>query len=292
MDPVPSPAPSSATVSPAATAGKVAAVYPRAWVADTFGEPLREIVSAALAGLVAGVVVLGLAGRVVMRAATLLDPDAVGRLTENGNRIGDITFEGTLALVLFGGVLSGLGGAIVWIAVSRWLPQRPVWRALLAMPVAVALSGFLLVEGDNRDFRILDAQLPIIALLLGLIALFGGALALSDDWFLRRLPPVRAERLRTAAAYGVLVGLGAVLILPLIVGLYFSTEVCFCRPERPTGTAIAVAGVATVVFWILRARGSEPRPRWLAAIGRVAVVAAVILGGLRLVEEIRVIALV
>ena len=94
------------------------------------------------------------------------------------------------------------------------------------------------------------------------------------------------------AGYALLVGLGAILILPLIVGFYFSAEMCFCRPERPTGTAIAAAGGATVVSWILRATGRDPRPRTLVAVGRTAVVAAVLLGSLRLTEEIRVILLI
>lgn len=285
MPPSPSGASPASAVSPSP-------VTMGAWVASALGPMLREIVAAALAGLVTGIVVLGIGGRLIMRAATLLDPAAIGRFTENGNRIGDITLAGTVALVLFGGMLFGLGAAIIWIALWRWLPQQPIRRALVAMPVAVATSGFLLVEGDNPDFRILDLQPIVIGLLLALIAAFAAALALVDGVLQRRLPQVRPERLRVAAGYALLVGLGAVLVLPLIVGLYFSADICFCRPERPTGTAIAVAGGATVVAWILRARGRDPRPRALVAVGRTAVVAATLLGGLRLIEEIRIILLV
>ncbi|HET7726368.1 MAG TPA: hypothetical protein VFK54_03495 [Candidatus Limnocylindrales bacterium] len=278
--------PSPSSASTAATPNDVSAAT---WVAFTLGPLLREVVATALAGLVTGIVVLGLGGRLVMRAATLLDPGAIGRLTENGNRIGDITLGGTVALILFGGMFFGLGAAIVWTAIWRWLPQQPIRRALVAMPVAVAVSGFLLVEGDNPDFRILDLQPIVIGLLLGLIALFGAVLALVDAAFQRRLPAVRPERLRVAGGYALLVGLGAVLVLPFIVGFYFSADICFCRPERPTGTAIAVAGGATIVAWLLRANGRDPRPPALVAVGRTAVVAAVVLGSLRVIEEIRVI---
>ncbi len=38
----------------------------------------------------------------VMLASRLIHPDAVGRITENGNRIGEFTLEGTIGLILFG----------------------------------------------------------------------------------------------------------------------------------------------------------------------------------------------
>ena len=66
------------------------------------GEMLRDIARGGISGAIVGVVVGGLGGRLMMRLAAILHPDAVGALTENGNRIGDITMGGTLFLVLFG----------------------------------------------------------------------------------------------------------------------------------------------------------------------------------------------
>src|SRR4051794_13712655 len=83
---------------------------------------LREIARGGLAGLLAGVIVGGLGGRLAMRAATLLLPEAVGRITENGNRIGDVTFDGTVALVIFGGLLAGVLAASTWVVIQPWLP--------------------------------------------------------------------------------------------------------------------------------------------------------------------------
>jgi hypothetical protein len=48
---------------------------------------IRWIAVGGLAGVVSGVLVLGLGGRLVMLASRLLHPDTAGRLTENGNRI-------------------------------------------------------------------------------------------------------------------------------------------------------------------------------------------------------------
>jgi hypothetical protein len=60
------------------------------------GEVLRDIARGGIAGALVGIVVGGLGARLAMRLAAILHPDAVGALTENGNRIGDVTMGGTL----------------------------------------------------------------------------------------------------------------------------------------------------------------------------------------------------
>lgn len=276
-------------MEPALHAAATSAVppTPREWVAQVPGPILRDITRGALASIAGGVLVGGLGGRLVMRAATLLDPDATGRITENGNRIGDITVGGTLALIFFGGMFSGLIAAVTWTAVSPWLPNTGVRRGLWTALVAMAVAGFLLVEADNPDFRILDADAIVITMLLGLIAVFGFTLSLLDERLERRLPRVTPTRLGLAVAYLGPVLFGAVFVLPAAVGTYFSPDFCFCaRPAVPVGAALAMAGAATVVWWVLRARRVSEPPAWLTVIGRVALVAAVALGSLRLAEEI------
>ena len=59
-------------------------------------------------GSLVGIFVAGLGGRVVMRLATILHEDTVGLSTENGELIGRISFNGTLALIIFGGLGMGL----------------------------------------------------------------------------------------------------------------------------------------------------------------------------------------
>src|SRR5215213_7874066 len=72
------------------------------------GELLRDIARSGIAGIIVGVFVAGLGGRVVMRIAAILHPRAVGLTTENGEVIGAITLSGTLALLVFGGLGMGL----------------------------------------------------------------------------------------------------------------------------------------------------------------------------------------
>ena len=104
------------------------------------GEVLRDIARGGLAGALVGIVVGGLGGRLVMRIAALLHPDAVGALTENGNRIGEITLGGTLSLILFGLISCAMAGA-VWVVVSPWIPGRAGVRALLAAGLAIAIGA-------------------------------------------------------------------------------------------------------------------------------------------------------
>ena len=117
---------------------------------------LRDIVRSALTGLIVGVVVLGLGGRIVMRLAALLDPSSAGRATENGNRIGDITLDGTAVLSSSAACLSGSRRRLCGSRSRSGSPAVPLRARHCVMPIAVALTGFQLVRPENHDFRILD----------------------------------------------------------------------------------------------------------------------------------------
>jgi hypothetical protein len=241
-------------------------------------EPLRDIARGGLAGLVTGILVAGVGGRVVMRAAALLVPDAVGRFTENGNRVGDITVSGTLGVVIGVGMFFGLAGATVWVVVAPWLPAGARRRAVLAVPVAVALTSVSLIQASNPDFRILRHDVATVVLLLGLVAVAGLMISLIDSWLDRRLPAANTS----AAADGVYVALslaGGVLVFPIVVGSYLSEE-------RPLGMALVATGLATLVFWVRRYRREPPRPSWLVVAGRGSLIAAVVLGSIALLPDV------
>jgi hypothetical protein len=74
------------------------------WVAGL----VRPLAGCVAAGIVVGFIVAGLGSRLVMRALAIVDSDATGTFTENGNQVGDITLDGTLGLVMFIGVPSGV----------------------------------------------------------------------------------------------------------------------------------------------------------------------------------------
>ena len=125
------------------------------------GGVLRDITRGGIAGLVVGLVVGGIGGRVAMRLAAIAVPEATGAFTENGNRIGAITVDGSVALIAFAGLFVGLISGVLWVTVERWIPGGTGVRALLAMPVAVALGSFVLIKGTNVDFLVLQHQ-PVV----------------------------------------------------------------------------------------------------------------------------------
>jgi hypothetical protein len=244
------------------------------------GEIARDIARGGLAGLVAGVIVGGLGGRVAMRLAALAVPDSAGRFTENGNEIGAITLGGSLGLFLFGGLFAGAAAGVVWVTVSPWIPELGIRRAVLTMPIAVALAGVFLVEGDNLDFLVLRNNPFVVALLLALIACLGLAVAWLDDVLERRLPGAGTGRPAVTFIYAVVVAIG-LIFLPLVVGAYFSSP-----PIALVGLALGTTGAATVVWWGLRLRGGGDPPRRLVLVGRTALAVAVVLGTVALIPEV------
>ncbi len=147
------------------------------------GAGVRTIAGCLAAGLVVGIVVAGLGSRLVMRLVAVADADARGTLTENGNRVGDITLEGTAALLVFVGISSGLAAGLIVLAVRRWLPPRLPWRGLALSVVLLALLGRTVIDPENIDFRLLGAAGLAIALFGSLFFVAGFALApLADRW--------------------------------------------------------------------------------------------------------------
>ena len=120
-------------------------------------ETFRDVSVGGIASLVSGIVVLGLGGRLVMFLSRVLHLEAIGRFTENGNEVGVFTVDGTLGLLIFGGITGGLAAAPVWVAMKPWIPKR--W-AIVGIG-AVSIGGFQLVASDNPDFDILQGPRSI-----------------------------------------------------------------------------------------------------------------------------------
>ncbi|MEP6638501.1 MAG: hypothetical protein ABJC39_04060, partial [Chloroflexota bacterium] len=247
------------------------------------GEVLRDITRGGLAGAIAGILVAGVGGRIVMRLAALLVPAASGGTTENGNRIGDITLSGSLGLVLIGLVI-GLMGGTIWVMVSPWIPGARLARAILAMPIAVALVGNGLIEDSNEDFFILRHDPTVVALLVGLVALAGFGIAMIDSWLERRLPHPRLGRNGVAVSYAVVSLVGAILIaMPVAFSYLGSSDPTMLLRGL---TMFAVAG-CTIAWWYRRLQGRADRPMILTAFGRGTLLIAIVVGFAATLPEIR-----
>jgi hypothetical protein len=235
------------------------------------GDVLREMARGGLAGLIVGLVVGGLGGRLLMRFAALVEPDAAGLRTENGNVIGAITADGTLALLLFGGLFTGAIVGALWVVIRPWLPRRPLVRAVVAIPVCVAMGTTLLIQSTNPDFVILRRNAGVIAALVGLVALVGPSMVLAESILERVLPVVNRRRSIALAAYAVIDAIGAFLVLSLVVPLFL------LGPLVIAGIGLVIVGIASVVHWAGRLRGAA-EPAWLALVARTSLAAATVAG--------------
>ena len=244
------------------------------------GVTLRDIARGGIAGVIAGAVVAGVGGRVVMRLAAVAVPDSRGGFTENGFVIGSIT-PASLGLIVFGTFTGLLVGAF-WVAVATWIPGTGVRRALATMPLAVAVGGVGLVEGSNSDFRVLQNDPLVVAMLVGLVAAVGFVVALADEVLDRRLPAVATSRGRVVVAYAVLAGIGALITLPILAGGLFGGA----PPRVAMSLALVVAGGATLLWWKRRADGVAAPSERLTLVARLALVAVVILGTIDLLPEV------
>jgi hypothetical protein len=201
------------------------------------GGILREIAVGGLAAIIAGVVVGGIGGRLVMRLATLLAPDTVGRLTANGNRIGTFTVDGSLLLLFFGGAVAGVVAASIWVVARPWLPTRRSHRALASVPLVLAFGTPLLIEAENPDFDILGHDPVIVAALIVLVAITGPFTVVLDDWLGRRLPTVTSGREPAFALYALVAVIGVLLTAAMTVPLLFQLGGFLAIPANPRRTA-------------------------------------------------------
>jgi hypothetical protein len=199
---------------------------------------------ASLAGVIAGILVGGLLGRVVMRISGFTaGPALTGVSTSNGNRVGDITFAGTLALVLFVGVAMGLAGGIVYAVVEPWLRRARPWHGLVFGTALLLAFGFIVLEPSNFDFRRFGIAPLNVAMFAALFVIFGAATA----WLFDALGAVRAG---TGVAARLVDGLAWLVLVPAVIlgVLLVSSAGGLGEPI----TTIAIVGpllVAAIVRW-------------------------------------------
>ena len=187
------------------------------------GRLVRAMGIGVLAGLAAGFVAGGLGSRVAMRiSAIAAGPAMRGTFTENGNRVGEITQDGTLFLVVFNGPIVGLFGGLVYIALRPWLPRAGRWRGLAFGALLLAVFGAVIIDADNIDFRLFGPPLLNVGMFAALFVLFGlivAPLAERADRAFPAVPPRRRPRLRTFGAYALL-GIAAIPgLLPVVVAV-------------------------------------------------------------------------
>ena len=159
----------------------------------------RMVSLGALGGLITGLLVGGIANRLVMRILALVNGDRAGLVTENGNVAGEITAGGTAGLIIFVGVVSGVIGGLIYVTIRRWLPDLWPIKGLTFGLVLLCIFGRILVfDSDNIDF----------ALFALLFVMFGVVASLATDRLDRHVPALFYSRPITWIGYLALGGAG------------------------------------------------------------------------------------
>lgn len=153
----------------------------------------RRLAAITAAGAVSGLLVGGIGGRLAMLLIARLNPQATGRISDDGFRMGQFTPSGSLNLLLVG-VLLGVLAALFYAAL-RGLMIGPQWFRLLSISLGPAVVvGSLLVHQTGVDFTLLQPAALSIALFVavpGLAVLLLSLLAerwLADDAWPTRAP--------------------------------------------------------------------------------------------------------
>jgi len=193
--------------------------------------------------VICGIVVGGIGGRIVMRvSAAAADESRIGMLTENGNVIGRITVEGTMALLLFVGLITGVSVGLFLFALRAVLPGRFLPATISA--VLLALGGAIAIDPSNADFVIVGNRALNVAMFIALFPAFGVLFVVLaervDRWLVE--PPL--ARIAPLSLIGT--GLGVVLGL-LGVGVITASN----------GLPTAIAIVAVTALGAVAAFASE-----------------------------------
>jgi hypothetical protein len=241
---------------------------------------VRSVALGGLAGAIAGVVVLGVGGRFVMFLSRLLHPEALRMGTESGARVGEITVEGTIELVVFGGLLSGLLAGVIWVLVREWIPSNAVSVGI----GTVAIGGSFLIQGNNIDFFILVDPLLDIVLLVGLLFVFGTVLYWVDGLLDTKMPA--QPRTFGVVVYAIMVAMGTVFMIPTF-GSLLTEEFCSCsNPPIWTGVFLIATSLSTIVWWVQHLRGADIPSQTLKRIGTTSLALTALAGAVDLTTEI------
>ena len=181
---------------------------------------LRGLAVGITGGFWAGLLVTGPAVRLIMRLLAVTAGDgAQGRITEADEVVGSINVGGTVALILFGGVLPGLLSGALWVVVHRWLPAgRLGGVAFGGLHLVVAATRVDPLRPNNPDFDLVGpGWLSVVA--FGLAALAHGmAVAALANRYSRAFPPAEAGwRARAAVIAPLAPAALLVLVVPLVV---------------------------------------------------------------------------
>ncbi|HUP15774.1 MAG TPA: hypothetical protein VM848_06970 [Acidimicrobiia bacterium] len=235
----------------------------------------RRVGISGVAALLGGVLVLGVGGRLAMRLsgamAIVNNPGTRGRLTGDGFLIGRISVDGSLGLILFGGVFGSIIAAGYWALLKDRIADRGRlgWAAL----AAAAIGGNAFVKPDNIDFVILE-PVALNVLLYTLLSGLAGVVIVAIDGALTRRQFGSSP-------------LGAGLLLAFGLGgasLVGTLAVVSIGDEPAIALELIVLALVAIPLWIGQASRWKP-PVWVVRVAPAIAIAVVTVEWIRLLRS-------
>jgi hypothetical protein len=192
------------------------------------------------AGFVGGFAA-GVVSRLAMRVAGFLTVDRNRfMLTDNGNRVGKITLEGTLFLGVLTGAL-GIVTILIYVLLRNRLPFSG-WRRSLGYGIMLlAVFGYVLMDPANEDYHLFGPAWLNVATFSSLYIFLGLFTSQFYEWGMKRGLPARALSFRPAVRFPVL-GTAAVL-----AGIGFLVSVSAMIVGAPGMIVVGLGAVAWLV---------------------------------------------
>jgi hypothetical protein len=177
----------------------------------------------ALAGAIAGVVVGGVGGRLVMLVSGEMyrreHPHMRIRTESSGRLVGDFTWSGTFELIGQGMVL-GLIGGLIYLVARRWLPRSSRYEGLLFGVLLLLLAGVTVISADNADFDRFGSPVVNVLMFASLFVLYGMAVGPLARWSARLASRRRGQsgviRFAIGSALALMGGLGLLIVVLMV----------------------------------------------------------------------------
>ena len=111
-----------------------------------------------LSGMIAGFLVSGIGGRLVMRVIAIVDPNTVTRFSIGG------TLFLLLGMGAFGAIFGGFGG-LLYVGIRRWLPGSGAWKGFAyGLTLLLLTGGLFFTRGQDENFS--DFAPPLLGVTL------------------------------------------------------------------------------------------------------------------------------
>jgi hypothetical protein len=206
-----------------------------------------------LPGALAGGIAGGVGSRLAMRVMAATSSAAVqGTETEFGATVGEISFGGTLFLLIAGAILGAAGG-LIFMAIRRLLPWTGWGGGLAFGLLLLAVFGRLVIDPENFDFDVLDPAALAVAMFAAIFVLYGLLVVPTLEHLepsIRSAPPwLWLPLLGMTLLPVALTGLGGLIIVAAFcIGFGLAASGSWRRISESAAVMVAARAVLGLVF--------------------------------------------